>query len=215
MRYIYLPTNPEHYATGLRRDAERGTLRWDNANGQDTLLIQTPFGKKASDYMESLCREMPEFQIREDQYVEVLDRVWVRYISAATKAKSNGCPLNGEACTYTVFACDTYGDECRIYAPQQAAMISPSCDIPIQVKARVSELKRTEGLFRKREVPTGLFRIQLETDADPERIGDGMQYSTGGLSIPITARMCEQGTFYIKSNEKPTVQSLNPGIRLD
>lgn len=214
MKYIYLPTDPEHYATGLRRDIERGTLKWDNANGQDSLLVQTPFGKKATDYIEQLCKKMPAFHIREDQYVEVLNQVWVRYYSATTKAKTNGCPLNGEACTYTVFACDTLGDECRIYAPKQAAMISPSCDIPIQVKVRVLELKKTGGLFRRKEISTGFFNIQLETDAAPETIGNGIQYSVEGLSIPITSQMCEMQSFYVKANEKPTVQALNPGIRL-
>ena len=60
MIYQYLPNDPARYATALRLQPASRTLVWDNANGQGSLLVQTPFGQPAQELMETLCPLLEE-----------------------------------------------------------------------------------------------------------------------------------------------------------
>ena len=51
MQYQYCPNDPQRYATNLRREQGTRNLLWDNARGQDVLLVQTPFEMDAVDLM--------------------------------------------------------------------------------------------------------------------------------------------------------------------
>ena len=59
MIYKYSPNNPARFATNLRLDKTTKNLMWDNANGQDVLIVQTPFGSSAIDYIEEICHLLP------------------------------------------------------------------------------------------------------------------------------------------------------------
>lgn len=62
MQYQYCPNDPQRYATNLRREQGTRNLLWDNARGQDVLLVQTPFEMDAVDLMEELCRRMEKYR---------------------------------------------------------------------------------------------------------------------------------------------------------
>lgn len=215
MRYEYCPNDPIHFATNLRREQGTRSLTWDNARGQDVLIVQTPFDVSGEDEIRDLCRLMEKAQLQKDKYTEVKPRVWVRFVTAADKARLGGCPINTEASTYTVFACRTEGGLCSIYAPQRnQVMISASCSIPMQVHVGVQEEKRSEGLFRKKVVPTGYYILDFPQElANGYRDGD-VYFSAGGMDIPVTRQMLAQGRAYVRTPSRPEIRSRNGGLAL-
>lgn len=214
MKYIYCPNDPQHYATNLRREQGTRNLKWDNARGQDVLLVQTPFEASAVDLIEELCSHMEKATILPDNYTEIQPNVWIRFVTAADKAKMCGCPLNMEACTYTVFSYCIEDEVCSIFAPQNQAMISAYCNIPMEVHVNVEEQTRVEGLFKKRTVSTGYFAVSFPKDFNPGYMDGDLTYRIKDFVIPITRKMVEQGVVYIKTKVKPEVVSKNKGLKL-
>lgn len=214
MKYQYCPNDPEHYATNLRREQGTRNLKWDNARGQDVLLVQTPFECSAIDIIEELCNRMEKVSLTPDKYTEIQPSVWVRFVTAADKAKMGGCPINAEACTYTVFSCCVENDTCLIYAPQNQAMISAFCNIPMEVHINVEEQTRVEGILKKRLVSTGYYTIAFPKGFDAGYKDGDLTYRIQDFTIPITRRMLEHGIVYIKTERKPDVVSKNKGLKL-
>lgn len=214
MKYQYCPNDPQRYATNLRREQGTRNLKWDNARGQDVLLVQTPFETSAVDLIEELCNQMEQTTILPGHYSEIQPNIWVRFVTAADKAKLGGCPLNAEACSYTVFSCCMEDDVCSIFAPQNQAMISASCNVPMEVRIGVEEQVRLEGLFKKRAVSTGYYMISFPKGFEVGYINGGLIYRIKDFVVPITKMMVEQGVVYIKTEIKPEVVSINKGLRL-
>lgn len=215
MRYQYCPNDPVRYATNLRREQGTRILKWDNARGQGVLLVQTPFECSAEDIMEELCEIMGRTVLQTDKYTEVKPGIWVRFVTAANKARMNGCPINTEASTYSVFSYSTEAGVCSIYAPQRnQAMISAYCSIPMQIHVDVREETKTEGLFIKKVVRTGYYTLTFPQDlAGGYRDGD-LVLRVGSLEIPVTRQMLEQGQAYVKTNLRPDIVSRNKGLEL-
>ena len=92
MRYRYCPNSADWYATNLRQDRGTGNLTWDNNRGQDVLIVQTPFEYNAENLMEELCQLMEEAVLQTDSYTEVKTGVWVRFVTAADKARDLQAP---------------------------------------------------------------------------------------------------------------------------
>ena len=214
MQYQYCPNDPQRYATNLRREQGTRNLLWDNARGQDVLLVQTPFEMDAVDLMEELCRRMEKVSIHPNRYTEIQPNIWLRFVTAADKAKMGGCPLHAEACSYTVFSCCVENKVCSIFAPQNQAMISASCNIPMEVHICVEAQTRMEGLFKKRTVPTGYYTISFPNGFHTEYVDGDLMYRVRDLVVPITREMVEQGIVYIKTEAKPEVVSKNKGLKL-
>lgn len=214
MQYQYCPNDPTRYATNLRRELGTRNLKWDNARGQDVLLVQTPFECNAVDIIKELCGYMEKIEILSDQYTEVRPGIWVRFVTASEKAKMGGCPINAEACTYTVFSCSMEQGICSIFAPQNQAMISAYCHIPMELHVSVEEQIRVEGLFRKRSVPTGYYMISFPQNYDSGYMDGDLVYRIREFSIPITKKMLEQGVIYVKTDIKPELISKNKGLKL-
>ncbi len=214
MQYKYCPNDPVHYATNLRREQGTRNLKWDNARGQDVLLVQTPFECNAVEIIEELCVQMAKVTIAPEKYTEVQPNIWVRFVTAADKAKMSGCPINAEACTYTVFSYSVQDDICLIYAPQNQAMITASCNIPMEVHVGIEEQTRVEGLFKKRLVSTGYYMITFPKGFDVGYKDGDLTYRIQDFTIPITQKMLEQGIVYIKTERKPEVISKNKGLKL-
>ena len=214
MKYQYCPNDPQRYATNLRREQGTKNLRWDNARGQDVLLVQTPFEMNAADLMEELCSQMEKTALHPNQYTEILPGIWVRFVTAADKARMGGCPLNAEACTYTVFSCCAENGVCSIFAPQNQAMISAYCNIPMELHVSVEAQTRIEGLFKKRAVPTGYFTILFPRGFHAGYVDGDLIYRIKDFTVPITRKMVEQGVVYIKTEVKPEIVSKNKGLML-
>ena len=214
MQYQYCPNDPERFATNLRREHGTRNLKWDNARGQDVLLVQTPFGSSAVEIIEDLCQRMAKTTLPPDKYTELMPGVWVRFVTAAYKARMGGCPIHMEACTYTVFSCYTEADICSIFAPQNQAMISAYCNIPMEIHVTVAQQTRVEGLFRKRTVSTGYYTMAFPKGFDSGYKDGDLVYRIKDFSVPITKMMLEQGTVYIKTDIKPEVVSKNKGLKL-
>lgn len=214
MRYVYCPNDPSRFATNLRRDQSKPNLMWDNARGQDVLIIQTPFQQNAVSVIEELCKAMSKVTIHPEKYTEVCPGVWVRFVTAADKARMGGCPIHNEASTYTVFSCVTEGDICSIFAPQNQAMISAYCDIPMQIHVTISEETKTEGWLKKKVVSTGYYTLSFPTGmANGFKDGD-LAYKVRNITIPVTKKMLQQGTVYIKTDSRPEIISKNKGLKL-
>lgn len=218
MRYQYCPNHADRYATNLRRERGTRNLKWDNARGQDVLLVQTPFECGAEALMEELCPLMEQTVLQTDKYTEIKPGVWVRFVTAADKARMNGCPINTEASTYSIFACRVEEGVCSIYAPQEnQAMISAYCSIPMQIHVDIKEQTRTEallGFINRRTVLTGYYVISFPRDiAGGYRDGD-LVCRVGGLDIPLTRQMLELGSVYVKTERRPEVVSTNKGLEL-
>ncbi|MCI9120439.1 MAG: hypothetical protein HFG00_02770 [Oscillibacter sp.] len=217
MQYQYCPHNPARYATNLLRERGSSRLYWENADGQDVLLVQTPFGVPAAERMEALCQAMGKTLIQPGRYTEVLPGVWVRFVSAMDKVQMNGCPINTEASTYTVFSCLTEGEVCSIFAPQPCqAMISADCSIPMRIRVEVTEQfrRRRQGLFGHVMEPTGFYTLSFPRELAGTYQEGGLFYRAGGLEIPVTRQMLEQGVVYVKTDIRPELVSRNKGLEL-
>ena len=214
MQYQYCPNDPQQYATNLRRNAGTKNLIWDSAGSQEVLIVQTPFGKSPLKEMEKICAQLTRASPKPGQYTQVGIGVWACVVSMIEMAKNNGCPLNTEASTYSVFSCKKEGEVCQIYAPRDQAMISPFCDVPMEIKVWVRQQMREEGFFKKVQVPTGFFEIHLPREAASGYVDGDLGYESGGFKIPITKRMMEQGTIYIKTEKRPELISCNKGLIL-
>lgn len=222
MIYQYLSSDSVHFATALRLQSAARTLMWDNAKGQSSLLVQTPFGQSAQEQMTDICSALEErFHDLPEQFTEVRPGIWLRLVTAADKVRNGGCPLHGEASTYTVFACDVLEDVCRIYAPQQSnALISPSCDVPLEIHLTITELTAEEGpFFRRREVFTGFYQVDFPTGVAANCADGDILCRLGDLTIPVTRQMLEWGSVYYETDTAPVFEVRggekgNPGLKL-
>ena len=220
MRYVYVECDPNRYATNLQYDQSKGNLTWE-AKGADTLVIQTPFKMKATDCIIKVIESLNESKndIRNSTFMEVLPNVWVLYVSMAEKARNKGCVLNGEASTYTVFACTTRDDVCTIHAPQEQAMITPWCDVPMQLQINIERM-RNPGFLRslvKGNNANAPYVVQFPKDCAQGYIDGDICYiveEADNIEIPITKTMLEEGQIFIRTRSEPKFKSLNPGINL-
>lgn len=213
MDYKYLPYNPKRYATNLRRKDNR--LMWDSAGGQEVLIVQTPFKKKATDYIESICKRLSGISLLPDKYIEVLPGVWIKFVTAAEKARNNGCLLNGEASTYTVFSCHRENNVCEIYTPQDNPMISPFCDIPLDISISITKAIKVERKFLKRhEVDTGFWKISFPKAFANSYMDNDLSYRVDNFEIPVNKKMIDHGDIYIYSTSIPEVISYNHGLHI-
>ena len=215
MKYEFHPADPAHYATDLR--VENGSLRWACGRGQTVLLVQTPCGEVPK--MESLCREMtgaaerdPGFSALVHQRFVVLSAA-VRLVSAAERARQNGCPLNGEACAYTVFPCVEEEDRCRVFPSGDGAVSSSRCEVPLRMSVAVIPLAKRGGLPWRRETAR-YYRISFPGGRPPSYADGDLAYTADGFTVPVTGRMLEAGTFYVHSDAPPTLSVRRPGLEL-
>jgi len=222
LKYECCRADEGHYATSLILDPRRNLLTWTALAGQDSLMVQTPYGEDPAAQSETL-RELLQRacgeRLPEGHFYALNNRVSVRYVNAEEKARTQGCPANGEACTYTVFPCvlDALSDVCTVYiAGGRGSMSSPRYDAPMNIVAEVVPVKAYSGyLFFRREAPAEFFRISFP-DACPENYRDGdLEYSVNGhWKIPVTRRMMERGEFYVRTERKPVLTARNAGVRL-
>lgn len=214
MKYEYTPNDPKRFSTNLRYDLKTKNLIWDNASGQNVIIVQTPFGESAVSRIEEICVALEKIIIYPNKYIEVFGNIWVRFVTIQDKAQNKGCPLNGEASTYTVFSYVVEGDIIKIFAPKSQAMISSSCDIPLELHAEINRIKKQKGFFLKREIDTGFYSITFSSDISSSYIDGSIQYMINDFMIPITKLMLMQGTIYIKTEVRPVLISNNIGIKV-
>ena len=136
------------------------------------------------------------------------------FVTASEKARNNGCSINGEASTYTVFGCVSEGDVTKIFEPKNQAMISSNFDVPLEMHISINKETKIEGFFKKREVDTGYYRLMLPSELSENYMDGSLSYIIDEFSIPITRKMLEQGNVYIKSPVRPEIVSNNKGLRL-
>lgn len=214
MKCICCPNNSDRFATNLRRDAVTKNLIWDNARGQDVLIVQTPFGKSAVLMLQELCDALEELDDLPEKFTEIFNGVWACHVSAADKARNKGCVLNGEASTYTVFSCWQDGDILNVYRPQDQAMISAFFDIPLEIHVDISKQIIVEGFIRKREVETGFYSMRFPSELVNVYMDGSLCYRIDDFEIPVTKEMIAQGLVYIESLEKPVMIPKTRGLKI-
>lgn len=218
MDYRYLPYNPNRYATNLRRSQNR--LDWDCAGGQEVLIVQTPFGRRGKEYIEDICLRLSNDNtlLMQDGYTEISPGVCIKFVTAAQRAQNNGCLLNGEASTYTVFSCyrDIEKGICEVYTPQDNPMISPSCDIPLDISIQVVKIRKiVKKFFSQHEEDTGFWKISFQRGFANAYIDNDLVYKVENFEIPVNKRMLEEGDIYIYSNSQPLIYTKNPGLHVN
>ena len=102
MDYEYCQNDIKMFATNLLRDSRTGFLRWDSAKGRDVLIIQMPYGQRPLELMDDLCQRMQNINFEQGKYCEIRHGIYGRFVSPDEKASRGGCPINGEASTYTI-----------------------------------------------------------------------------------------------------------------
>ena len=224
MKYECRPADRDHYAASLALDPQSERLTWDVLPGQDSLLVQTPYGvdpSKEPEALQELLNRVCGARPPEGRFYELNHTVSVRYVSADEKARNQGCRANGEACTYTAFPCvtDYKSDVCAVYlAGGRDSLSSPRCDAPMNIRVEVTPVKsyaeRWLRLFR-REKPVEFFKVSFPGKC-PENYRDGdMEYAVNERwRVPVTRQMLERGEFYVRTDRKPVVTARNAGVRL-
>ena len=221
MTIAYIPNDPAHWSTALRIDSVKGNLNWDSNNGQDAIIVKTPFGVSAIDMMrESICPAVCDDSLTRNAFTEVLPNVKVRLVTSVDKARQGGCPLDGRACTYTVFSVvhDEHGNW-SIIEPSPGGPYSPALNVPYELKVLVRRVTTTTGLFIRREVETDFWEVVFDGEVDDAAEDLGLRYTLAGLAdgleIPITAQAINAGHCFVKSGSvKPQLKSIDPGLRI-
>ncbi len=213
MRYVYCPPDPKHYAADLHLNTEGTALQWACGRGQDVLLVRTPYGQDAEAGMEALCASLGEEPLPEGRFTET-GEIGIRPVSALERVRSNGCPLDGEARTYTVFACVTEGDTCRVFSCKTRSVSPPRCDVPMRIPVEITAVMSSRGLFRKNAEPTGFYRIAFPQPCDSNYADGDLVYRIGDFRVPITRRMFEAGAVYVKTLARPGAESHKAGLEL-
>ena len=222
MKYECRPADRDHYAASLALDPQSERLTWAALPGQDSLLVQTPYGVDPSGEPETL-KELLErvcgARLPEGRFYELNREISVRYVRADEKARNQGCRANGEACTYTVFPCVIQADVCSVFlAGGRDSLSSPRCDAPMNIRAEVTPVKsyaeRWLRLFR-REQPVEFFKLAFPGGC-PEHYRDGdIEYAVNDRwRVPVTRQMLERGEFYVRTDRKPVLTPRNAGVRL-
>jgi len=214
MKCIILENDPDRFATNLRRDNLTQNLIWDNAKGQDVLIVQTPFGKSVVSILDEMCKSLETIGDLSDKYIEVLNGVWVCYVSAADKARNSGCPVNGEASTYTVLSCCKTQSDISIYKPQDQKMISSFFDIPLKIRVDITKDIVYQGFFKKKAVETGFYCIKFPTDLSNGYMDGSLSYVINDFEVPVTKEMISQGTIYVKATSRPEMRPKNKGLQI-
>lgn len=217
MDYEYCQNDINMFATNLLRDSRTGFLRWDSAKGRDVLIIQMPYGQRPLKLMNDLCQQMKNINFEQGKYCEIQHGIYGRFVSPGEKASRGGCPINGEASTYTIFCCDKddVTGVCKIFEPTSQGMSSPFCDIPIKLSYRVKKMEHEGGFIRKRVVSNGFYKISFpDSSYDGYKDGD-LFYQIGDLKVPITNTMLKRREFFVKSERIPEIYSSNTGLHLE
>ncbi len=216
MKYICNPYNQQFFATALRKNTNTEGLTWENANGQDVIIIQSAFGVGATEKLPEICEALSKNNIPLTDYVEIMSGYWALYVSSADKARNNGCRLHGEACTYTVFGCQTVGDVCNVFAPQENAVYHESFNVPLEIHATIKkeEIKRWWWIFTRTLWDTGFYSITFSGGLAASYLDESLVYRINGFEFPVTREMLLQGTVYIKSAIRPELLPKNNGISI-
>lgn len=220
MKYEFFPADPAHFAASLTLDPRSERLTWSVPPGQDSLLVQTPYGvdpTREADALRELLERVCGARPPEGRFYELSASVSARYVGADEKAREQGCRANGEACTYTVFPCVVTGDVCAVYlAGGRDSLSSPRFDAPMNIRVTVAPVKSYAGfwLFR-RELPVEFFRVAFAGKC-PENYRDGdIEYAVNDRwRVPVTRQMIERGEFYVRTERKPVLTPRNAGVRL-
>lgn len=213
MRCECCPNDANKFATGLRIGASN-RLIWDSAKGQDVLIVQTPFGQEAEEILSDICEALVDIELLSNHFIEILDNVWICYVSATDKAKNNGCALHGEGSTYTVFSCEQNDGLLRIYRSQIQSMVSPSCDIPLEMHVEIVRDLMTKGVLFKKTVETGFYQMIFPTKLAEDYIDGSLSYRIGEFMVPVTKEMIRQGTVYIQSDIMPVMVPKNGALKI-
>lgn len=214
MKCIILENDPDRFATNLRRDNLTQNLIWDSAKGQDVLIVQTPFGQSAVSMLDEICKSLEETEEFFDKYVEVLNGVWVRYVTAVDKARNNGCSVNGEASTYTVLSCCKTQSELSVYKPQDQQMISPFFNIPLKIHVDITKDVVYQGSFKTKAVETGFYCIRFPADLSNGYMDGSLSYMIDDFEVPVTKEMIAQGTIFVESTSRPEMKPKNKGLHI-
>lgn len=213
MRCECCPNDTSKFATGLRIGTPNHLI-WDSAKGQDVIIVQTPFGQDAEEILDDICHALEEVEELSNQFIEILNNVWICYVSATDKARNNGCILKGEGSTYTVFSCEKNDEGLKIYRSQIQAMVSPSCDIPLEIHVEIMRELITKGVIFKKTVETGFYLMSFPTKLADNYIDGSLSYQIGEFKIPVTKEMIRQGVVYIQSNIQPIMVPKDGALKI-
>ena len=221
-----------HYAQALTLDANGKRLMWETLPGQGSLLVQTPYGRdpircrdeadapsKFDEFSKMLMDSCPT--IPEGSFQRLNNGFWVRYVSAPERVRNDGCLLNGEACTYTVFPCDYNATrfQCTVYVSHgRSFMAAPYCDVPMKLRIAVAPAETYSKRFffsKPQKDPLEFYAILFKTHC-------GKSYQDGDIEycvderwrIPITRKMFHQQTIFVRTRRKPTFRVCNAGFEL-
>lgn len=222
MRFEYAPYDGVFYATNLHRDSRTRKLAWEHPAGMETLVVQTPFGTPAmglldpdeygSSALVSACNQNEPVV---GSYTEVMEGVYARIVPAT---EIGGCPLNGEACTYTVFALQRLGDTYKVFESRTKGMIRAWQDIPIEIHVQLQKVTRVQGRFRKQTVDTGFWRMSFSRSGGESYTTGDLYYRVGNIEVPLTQDAIDYAVghdgIYVKTDKRIEVFSRNAGIRL-
>lgn len=220
MTYQYSPYSSACYATMLRRDTTTGNLTWDSSKGRTVLVVQCGYGRYPYEDMEEICGLLGQISLEEDAFNEVLPDIWVRFVTPGQKVKNKGCPLRGEASSYTVFCCEEAEDGTRIlvHAPQSEKRTS--LNIPAEIIVEINEDMELKSkgflMFGKSEqVATGYYSVDFPRECPVGYVDGDIFYTVDDrLLIPVTRNMMEQRRIYIKTSAVPRFGTNNEGLKL-
>ena len=95
-------------------------------------------------------------------------------------------------------------------------MISPSCDIPLDISIQVVKIRKiVKKFFSQHEEDTGFWKISFQRGFANAYIDNDLVYKVENFEIPVNKRMLEEGDIYIYSNSQPLICTKNPGLHVN
>ena len=240
MKYQYCKEIPEKIAKNLQYRSEDKKLTWSNVNGQDVLIVQTPygsipFGEKAQGKirMETICEELNKdenFTDFPECFLEIkkLPGVWLKFTTPNERMPMGGCKINQEASTYTVFSYKVENGVCYIYETKEQPMNNPYIHIKTDIRLKiVKQMRQVEtktgflGMKRVTErIPSGFYKIQVEKYSRNAYHDGDLYYEVNGIDgkiieIPVIGSVLQNEEFFIKTEQKPVFKSKNESIKIE
>lgn len=212
--YIYVKDSNDHYAGNLssRSENEGKVLRWDSSNC-GIILIRSNYKNDEKNNIENICKKMNKDDIFfANDFYEVESGIFVKTISKVENANRSAI-VNG-AGRYYVYACEEKNGDYYIYPPPSGGMGSHYTDVRLILRVSYEiEMKTVKEGFLKNKinrVSSGYYSVLFQPEFDISHYNNGdIYYYIGDIKIPITKNMLQLERIFIKTDNKPEMQSDN------
>lgn len=213
MEYQYSSYDINYYATMIRQDPANKHLVWDSTRGCNVLVIQGPYGVKPYDVMFEICKHLKEHPNLSYNYEEIIPDFYACIITPAYKIRNKGCSLLKEGSSYSIFCLAEKQGKTIVYAPQNEK--NSTCYVPMLITVTIEQVYISKRVLFKKELrPSEFYKVIFQMEHMELYQEGSMICKVHNMEYPVTQAMLKQREIYIKTEQRPIIQSNHSGIKI-